>query len=204
MLCFSRASVHLVPSTSLSRCRSCRHNCSDALHRRCVGSSGAEGLFAKTLLSASTRASDEPLSYRQFIRCLSFVWVRLCLDSNEVPNRPTVSSLRPSDHPVLLILLNSSGASRNWTLDHPTVTSSFCLLRSVPSTPTLAPMVPSVHPMVSIFFIFFHISLSSHLVCGIFACMRPRNAYKDMLNNMVTLIDHVVMNHQNHTQTNDI
>jgi hypothetical protein len=34
--------------------------------------------------------------------------------------------------------------------------------------------------------------------------MRPRNAYKDMLNNMVTLIDHVVMNHQNHTQTNDI
>jgi hypothetical protein len=116
MLCFSRASVHLVPSTSLSRCRSCWHNCSDALHRRCVGSSGAEGLFAKTLLSASTRASDEPLSYRQFIRCWSFVWVRLCLDSNEVPDRPTVSSLRPSDHPVLLILLNSSGASRNWTV----------------------------------------------------------------------------------------
>jgi hypothetical protein len=27
-----------------------------------------------------------------------------------------VSSLRPSDHPVLLILLNSSGASRNWTV----------------------------------------------------------------------------------------
>jgi hypothetical protein len=30
----------------------------------------------------------------------------------------------------------------------------------------------------------------------------PRNVYKDMLNNMVSLIDHVVMNHQNQTRTN--
>jgi hypothetical protein len=27
--------------------------------------------------------------------------------------------------------------------------------------------------------------------------MGPRNAYKDMLDNLVCLIDHVVMNHQN-------
>jgi DNA-binding protein Fis len=32
----------------------------------------------------------------------------------------------------------------------------------------------------------------------------PKNVYKDMLNNMVNPIDHVVMNHQNQTRTNDI
>jgi hypothetical protein len=33
--------------------------------------------------------------------------------------------------------------------------------------------------------------------------MRPRNTCKDMLNNMINLIDHVVMNHQNYTRTFD-
>jgi hypothetical protein len=42
------------------------------------------------------------------------------------------------------------------------------------------------------------------LACGIFASMGPRNVYKDVLNNMVSPIDHVVMNHQNQTRTNDI
>jgi hypothetical protein len=50
----------------------------------------------------------------------SFVLARLCLDSNEASDRPTVSSLRPSDHPVLLssllFLWNLSGASRNLTV----------------------------------------------------------------------------------------
>jgi hypothetical protein len=32
--------------------------------------------------------------------------------------------------------------------------------------------------------------------------MGPINAYKDMLDNMVSPIDHVVMNHQNQTWTN--
>jgi hypothetical protein len=32
--------------------------------------------------------------------------------------------------------------------------------------------------------------------------MGPINAYKDMLDNMVSLIDHVVMNHQKQTRTN--
>jgi hypothetical protein len=36
------------------------------------------------------------------------------------------------------------------------------------------------------------------------ASLGPRNVYKNMLNNMVSHIDHVVMNHQNHTQTNVI
>jgi hypothetical protein len=34
----------------------------------------------------------------------------------------------------------------------------------------------------------------------------PRNVYKDMLNNMVSpiVIDHVVVNHQNQTRTDDL
>jgi hypothetical protein len=35
------------------------------------------------------------------------------------------------------------------------------------------------------------------LACGIFASLGPRHVYKDMKNNMVSLIDHVVINHQN-------
>jgi hypothetical protein len=34
--------------------------------------------------------------------------------------------------------------------------------------------------------------------------MRPRNAYKYMLNNLVSLIGHVAINHQNQTRTNDL
>jgi hypothetical protein len=41
-----------------------------------------------------------------------------------------------------------------------------------------------------------------NLACGNLASLAPRNVYKDMLNNMVSLIDHVVMNHQNQTRTN--
>jgi hypothetical protein len=42
------------------------------------------------------------------------------------------------------------------------------------------------------------------LACGILTSLGPRNVYKDMLNNMVSPIDHVVMNHQNQTRTNGI
>jgi hypothetical protein len=48
-----------------------------------------------------------------------FVLARLCLDSNWASDRSTVSSLRSSDHPVLLssllFLCKSSGASRTST-----------------------------------------------------------------------------------------
>jgi hypothetical protein len=37
-----------------------------------------------------------------------------------------------------------------------------------------------------------------------FHALGPRNVYKDMLNNMVGLIDLVVMNHQNQTRTNGV
>jgi hypothetical protein len=49
-----------------------------------------------------------------------FVLARLCLNSSKVSDRPTVSSLRPSDHLVLLsfllFLCYSSGASTKWTV----------------------------------------------------------------------------------------
>jgi hypothetical protein len=38
-----------------------------------------------------------------------------------------------------------------------------------------------------------------NLVYGFLASLGPRNVYKDMLNKMVSLNDHVVMNHQNQT-----
>jgi hypothetical protein len=41
-----------------------------------------------------------------------------------------------------------------------------------------------------------------NLASGILASLGPRNVYKDMLNNMVSPIDHVVMNHQNQTRIN--
>jgi hypothetical protein len=62
---------------------------------------------------------------------------RLCLDSNEASDRPTVSPLRPSDHPVLL----SSSATRPTLLENgpsvrPTVPR---VSTSVPIRPTIAP-----------------------------------------------------------------
>jgi hypothetical protein len=71
-------------------------------------------------------------------------------------------------------------------------------------------MVPSVYPTVCFLFLSLldfdprKIDCLLNLACGIFASLGPRSVYKDMLNNMVSLIDHVVMNHQNQTLTNDI
>jgi hypothetical protein len=83
------------------------------------------------------------------------------------------------------------------------------LSTSVPTRPTIAPtlaiLVPSVHPTVSFLFFFFcgfdpsKIDYLLYLACGVLASLRPR---KDMLNNMVSPIDHVVMNHKNQTRTN--
>jgi hypothetical protein len=87
---FFKASVHQIPLPRHLAVEILWHNCSDAIHRQCVGSSGAK----------------------------DFVLARLCLDSNWASDRPTVSSLRPSDHPVLLssllFLCNSSDTTRKW------------------------------------------------------------------------------------------
>jgi hypothetical protein len=79
---------------------------------------------AKTSLVASTRPSDGPtLPLDQGVDSSGvedFVLTHLYLDSNWASDRPTVSSLRPLDHPVLLssllFLCNSSGTSTKWTV----------------------------------------------------------------------------------------
>jgi hypothetical protein len=111
------------------------HNYSDAMHQRCVGSSGAEDSALKSPLLASTWPSDRPtLHLDQGVRLSGaegFVLARLCLDSNWVSDRPTVFPLRPSDHPVLLssllFLCNSSDATRKWTVGSSDGTYGFTL-----------------------------------------------------------------------------
>jgi hypothetical protein len=114
-----------------------------------------------------------------------------------------VSSLRPSDDPVLLssllLLCNSSDASRISTVGSsdgvnfvwPAVQCTKCTDACTDGT---------VSSSDSVNFLPFLLNLA----CGIFASFRPRNVYKDMLNNMVSPINHVVMNHQNQTRTDGI
>jgi hypothetical protein len=121
---FLQASVHPMPLPRHLDVEILWHNCSDTIHRRCVGSSGAEDPATKSTLLASTRPSDRPtLPLDQGIGSSSaedFFLVRLCLDSNWESDRPTVSSLRLSDHPMLLssllFLCNLSDATKRWTV----------------------------------------------------------------------------------------
>jgi hypothetical protein len=55
-----------------------------------------------------------------------------------------------------------------------------------------------------LFLIFYPLKIDYllNLACGILTSLGPRNVYKDMLNKMVSPIDHVVMNHRNQTRTN--
>jgi hypothetical protein len=93
---------------------------SDAILFQGVGSSGAEDHASKSPLLASTRPSDRPtLHLDQGVGSPSaegFVLARLCMNSNWASDRPTVSTLRPSDHPVLLsslhFLCNSSDTTK--------------------------------------------------------------------------------------------
>jgi hypothetical protein len=141
------------------------HNCSDAMHRRCVGSFGAEDPATKSSLLAFTRPSDRPTLHVDLgvgsSGAEGLVLVRPCLDSNWASDRPMVSSLRPSDHPVLLASLRFLCKTRPTLLEnglsvHPTVLR---VSTSVPTrltiAPTLAILVPLVHPTVSFSFFFF-------------------------------------------------
>jgi hypothetical protein len=90
------------------------------------------------------------------------------------------------------------------------VSTSFDLLRSVPTTPTLC----TDGTVGSSDGVFLFISLLGfdprkidyllNLACDTFASLEPRSVYKDMLNNVVSPIDHVVMNHKNQTRANGI
>jgi hypothetical protein len=119
-LYFSGASVHPVPLPRHIAVEVLWHNCSDAMHRRCVRSSDAEDSALKSPLLASTRPSDRPtLHIDQGVGSSGaegFVLARLCMNSNWASDRPTVSPLRLPDHPVLLssllFLCNSSNAAK--------------------------------------------------------------------------------------------
>jgi hypothetical protein len=100
------------------------HNCSDAMHRRSVGSSGADDPASKSPLLASTRPSDRPtLHLDQGVGSSSWhfsVWIqtkrridRRCPQSNRriircyfihcssSASRPTLLKDRPSVHPTV-------------------------------------------------------------------------------------------------------
>jgi hypothetical protein len=142
MLSFSRASVHPVPLPRHIAIEILWHNCSDAMHRWCVGSSGAEDPAANSSLLPFMWPSDRPtLPLDQGVGSSGaddFILAHLCLDSNWASDGPTVSSLRPSDHPVLLSLLlflcNSSDASRNWTVSSSDDCTDACYLGTVGSS----------------------------------------------------------------------
>jgi hypothetical protein len=80
------------------------------------------------LKDSSTNPYSMRLQERRMNRCFTVrssgaeapVLAHLCLDSNEASDRPTVSILRPSNHSVLpsslLLLCNSSDATRKWTV----------------------------------------------------------------------------------------
>jgi hypothetical protein len=121
-----------------------------------------------------------------------------------------VSSLRPSDHPVLLssllILCNSSDATRKWTVSSSDGAFVFTQCTNSSDDCTDACYLGTVGSSDGVlsfsFLSCFDPCYLLNLACDILASLGPRNVYKDMLNNMVNPIDHVVMNHQNQTRTN--
>jgi hypothetical protein len=161
---FFRESVHPVLLVVASTAHDRWHNCSDTIHQRCVGSSSAEGLVAKTSLLVSSWPSDGPtlpltmVSVHPMLKASSWR-VSILIQTEHRIDRQCPHSDRQiiqcywlccfcsAIHPTHL----ETGPS-----DHPTVTSSSCmLLRCVPSAPTLAPMVLSVHLTMSFSVLFF-------------------------------------------------
>jgi hypothetical protein len=166
---FSTASVHPVPLPRHIAVEILWHNCSYSMHRRCVGSSGAEDPATKSPLLAFTRPSDRPtLHLDQGVRSSGvqgFVLAHLCLDSNWASDRPTCP---PSDRRIIrcYCLRCSSSATRP---THPEIGSSVhptvpMVSTSVLTCPTIALMlaisVPSVHPTC------LFPSFSSHIQLG--------------------------------------
>jgi hypothetical protein len=121
-----------------------------------------------------------PHSDRRIIRCY-------CLRCSSSATHPTLLENGPSVHPTVPRVSPSEPT-------RPTI------------APTLAILIPSAHPMVCFLFLFSSILTLDILIlaCDILASLGPISVYKDMLNNMVSHIDHVVMNHQNQTRTSGI
>jgi hypothetical protein len=119
------------------------------------------------------------------------VLARLCPDLNWASDRPTVSYLRPSDHPVLLssllLLCNSSSASRNWTV-RPSGSVIFILPTTQCTKCTDACTDGTVGSSDGVNFLPF----------------LPRFWPLKIILSSQFGIDHFVMNHQNQTRTNGI
>jgi hypothetical protein len=160
---FSRVSVHPVPLPRHVVVEVLWHNCSDAMHRRCVGSSGAEDSALKSPLLAFTWPSDRPTlhlglaSDHPVLKASSWrisAWIKTerridwrgphsdcriiqcyCLPCSSSATRLTLLNNGPSVHPT---------APRVWPC--------------APTHPTIAPMLvfegTSVHPTVSSLFLF--------------------------------------------------
>jgi hypothetical protein len=126
-----------------------------------------------------------------------------------------VFTLRSSDHPVLLssllFLRNSSNATRKWTVGSSNGAWGFTQWTNSSDDCTDTFYLGTVGSSDGVFSFSFLLGFDPRkieylliLACGILVSLGPRNVYNDMLNNMVSLIDHVVMNHQNQTRTNGI
>jgi hypothetical protein len=118
-----RASVHPVPSKSLSHCSSADTTV-PMLYTDGASVHPMQKNPRPKCLLASMRPSDRPtLHLDQGVGSSGaedFVLAHLCIVSTWASDRPTMSSLRLLDHPVLLSLLlflrNSSSASTKWTV----------------------------------------------------------------------------------------
>jgi hypothetical protein len=133
----------------------------------------------------------------------------LCLVLAWSSDRPTVPSNGPSDHPTLLssliLLFNLSDATRKWTVGSFDSVVVFTQCTNSSNHCTNACCLGTVGSSDSVLsFPFLSHFLPLNLAGGILASLGPRNVYKDMLNNVASPIDHVVMNHQNQTRTNVI
>jgi hypothetical protein len=182
---FFEASVHPVPLPRYIAVEVLWQNRSDAMHRRCVVSSNAEGHFAKTSLYVASWPSDRPtLSLTQgvgssVLKTSSWRVSVLIQTERQIDRRcPHL------DRQIIrcYYLCCSSSATRLMPRVSP----------SVPTHPTIAPtlaiLVPLVHPTIFFLFLFFlvfdpwKIDYLLNLACGILASLGPRNVYKDMLN----------------------
>jgi hypothetical protein len=145
---FSRASVHPVPLPRHVAVEVLWHSCSDAMHWRCVGSSGAKDSALKSPLLASTWPLDRPaLHLDQGVGSSGaegFVLARLCMNSNWASDRPTGSPLRPSDRPTLhLDQGDGSSGAEGFVLARLCMNSNWASDR-----PTGSPLRPSDHPVL--------------------------------------------------------
>jgi hypothetical protein len=160
---FSRASVHPVPLPRHLAVEVLWHTCSDAMHRRCVESSGAEDSALKSPLLAFTWPSDRPTltltkaSNHPVLKASSWhvsVWIQI---EHQIDRRGPHSDRRiircyclPCSSSATRPTLLNNGSSVHATVPR--------VWPCAPPRPTIAPTLvsegPSVHPTVSSLFLF--------------------------------------------------